>query len=53
MPEEEARALTTAYVTMRDTIHHLALQEHSDKVSSELIAAERQQARISWLKWLG
>jgi len=53
MPEEEARALTTAYTTMRDTIHHLALQEHSSKVSSELFAAERQQVRISWLKWLG
>lgn len=53
IPEEEARALTTAYVTMRDTIHHLALQEHPDKASSELFAAERQQVRISWIKWLG
>lgn len=53
MPEEEARALTQAYVTMRDEIHHLALQEHSGKVGSELFAAEREQVRASWAKWLG
>ncbi|SUI45132.1 Glutamate-ammonia-ligase adenylyltransferase [Serratia marcescens] len=52
MPEEEARALTQAYVTMRDEIHHLALQEHSGKVDSELFAAEREQVRASWAKWL-
>ncbi|MNJ82591.1 Glutamate-ammonia-ligase adenylyltransferase [compost metagenome] len=53
MPEDEARALTQAYVTMRDEIHHLALLEHSMKVSSELFAAEREQVRVSWSKWLG
>ncbi|ERK09940.1 Glutamate-ammonia-ligase adenylyltransferase [Serratia fonticola AU-AP2C] len=53
MPEDEAQALTQAYVTMRDEIHHLALQEHSSKVSSELFAAEREQVRASWSKWLG
>ncbi|MFC0228275.1 bifunctional [glutamate--ammonia ligase]-adenylyl-L-tyrosine phosphorylase/[glutamate--ammonia-ligase] adenylyltransferase [Serratia aquatilis] len=53
MPEQEARALTTAYVTMRDEIHHLALQEHSGKVSQDLFVAEREQVRVSWKKWLG
>ncbi|MBC3377894.1 bifunctional [glutamate--ammonia ligase]-adenylyl-L-tyrosine phosphorylase/[glutamate--ammonia-ligase] adenylyltransferase [Serratia fonticola] len=53
MPEDEAQALTQAYVTMRDEIHHLALQEHSSKVSGELFAAEREQVRASWSKWLG
>lgn len=52
MPDEEARALTQAYVTMRDEIHHLALQEHSGKVGSGLFAAEREQVRASWAKWL-
>lgn len=52
MPEEEARALTRAYVTMRDEIHHLALQEHSGKVGSGLFVAEREQVRTSWAKWL-
>lgn len=53
MPEEEARALIKAYVTMRDEIHRLALQEHSGNVSSEWFVAEREQVRASWLKWLG
>ncbi|WP_426506378.1 bifunctional [glutamate--ammonia ligase]-adenylyl-L-tyrosine phosphorylase/[glutamate--ammonia-ligase] adenylyltransferase [Serratia proteamaculans] len=53
MPEEEARALTQAYVTMRDEIHHLALQEHSGKVGNGQFAAEREQVRASWAKWLG
>ncbi len=26
MPEDEANALTLAYVTMRNELHHLALQ---------------------------
>ncbi|MFI8417191.1 bifunctional [glutamate--ammonia ligase]-adenylyl-L-tyrosine phosphorylase/[glutamate--ammonia-ligase] adenylyltransferase [Serratia sp. NPDC078593] len=53
MPEDEARALTQAYVTMRDEIHHLALQEHSGKVSSERFSEERAQVRASWRQWLG
>lgn len=53
MPEEETRTLTQAYVSMRDKIHHLALQQHSGKVSSALFAAERQWVRASWAKWLG
>lgn len=53
MPEEEARNLTHAYVTLRDEIHHLALQEHSGKVAADSFAGERAQIRISWEKWLG
>ncbi|GAA3583585.1 bifunctional [glutamate--ammonia ligase]-adenylyl-L-tyrosine phosphorylase/[glutamate--ammonia-ligase] adenylyltransferase [Gibbsiella greigii] len=53
MPDEEAQALTHAYVTMRDEIHRLALQEHSGKVSSEQFVAERDRVRRSWEKWLG
>jgi glutamate-ammonia-ligase adenylyltransferase len=53
MPEEEARNLTQAYVTLRDEIHHLALQEHSGKVAADSFAAERAQIRASWANWLG
>lgn len=53
MAQEETCTLTQAYVSMRDEIHHLALQQHSGKVSSALFAAERQQVRASWAKWLG
>ncbi|MDA5544015.1 bifunctional [glutamate--ammonia ligase]-adenylyl-L-tyrosine phosphorylase/[glutamate--ammonia-ligase] adenylyltransferase [Yersinia rochesterensis] len=52
MPEAEAAALTRAYVTMRDEIHHLALQEQSSKVSADCFAAERAQVAASWHKWL-
>ncbi|WP_127956468.1 bifunctional [glutamate--ammonia ligase]-adenylyl-L-tyrosine phosphorylase/[glutamate--ammonia-ligase] adenylyltransferase [Serratia microhaemolytica] len=52
MPGEEAQALTEAYITMRDEIHHLALQEHSSKVSAESLLPQRQQVTASWEKWL-
>lgn len=50
---EEARALTLAYITLRDELHHLALQEQSARVSSECFIKERQQVKTSWEKWLG
>lgn len=53
MPEEEAAALTQAYVTMRDAIHHLALQEQSGAVGLDAFVAEREQVRRSWATWLG
>ncbi len=53
MPEEEAAALTQAYVTMRDAIHHLALQEQSGAVRLDAFVAEREQVRRSWATWLG
>ncbi|MCW2476259.1 bifunctional [glutamate--ammonia ligase]-adenylyl-L-tyrosine phosphorylase/[glutamate--ammonia-ligase] adenylyltransferase [Candidatus Symbiopectobacterium sp. NZEC151] len=53
MDEEEARALTLAYITLRDELHHLALQEQSARVSVESFLSERQQVKTSWEKWLG
>lgn len=52
MAPEEAAALTRAYVTMRDEIHHLALQEQSSKVSADSFITEREQVAASWHKWL-
>ncbi|MGL9751292.1 MAG: hypothetical protein ACR5LC_08925 [Symbiopectobacterium sp.] len=53
MDEIEARALTLAYITLRDVLHHLALQEQSAHVSAESFLTERQQVKTSWEKWLG
>lgn len=53
MDEQEAAALTHAYVTMRDEIHRLALQDKSGKVAITCFEQERQQVNQSWLKWLG
>ncbi len=52
MPDEEARALTHAYVTMRDAMHHLALQELPGHVAQGQYQQEREQVRASWQKWL-
>jgi len=52
MPEEEAQALTRAYVTLRDALHHLALQELPAHVEPEAFAAERQTVMASWQRWL-
>ncbi|CPR17374.1 bifunctional [glutamate--ammonia ligase]-adenylyl-L-tyrosine phosphorylase/[glutamate--ammonia-ligase] adenylyltransferase [Brenneria goodwinii] len=53
MDEREAEALKQAYVTMRNELHHLALQEISGRVSQDKFMAERQQVLQSWSKWLG
>ncbi|CAM3300944.1 MULTISPECIES: bifunctional [glutamate--ammonia ligase]-adenylyl-L-tyrosine phosphorylase/[glutamate--ammonia-ligase] adenylyltransferase [Yersinia] len=53
MEQQEAVALTQAYVTMRDEIHHLALQELSSKVAADCFIAEREQVAASWQHWLG
>ncbi|TPG61473.1 bifunctional [glutamate--ammonia ligase]-adenylyl-L-tyrosine phosphorylase/[glutamate--ammonia-ligase] adenylyltransferase [Ewingella americana] len=53
MPEEEALRLKHAYVTLRDEIHHLALQEHSGKVAADAFITERNQITASWNAWLG
>ncbi len=53
MPEQEARALTHAYVTLRDELHHLALQELPGHVEPGAFQAERQQVIQSWAAWLG
>lgn len=52
MSEEEAAQLKRAYITLRDEIHHQALQEHSGKVGVECFSTEREQVRASWARWL-
>ncbi len=45
MDEEEARALTHAYTTLRDALHHLALQELPGHVAPEAFSREREQVQ--------
>jgi glutamate-ammonia-ligase adenylyltransferase len=52
MSHEEAVQLTHAYVTLRDEIHHLALQEHNGKVAVDMFVTEREQVIESWQRWL-
>ncbi len=53
MPEDDAQRLTAAYTTMRDTLHHLALQEKSGVVPLTEFASQRQFVRDCWQHWLG
>lgn len=52
MDEQEAQALTHAYTTLRDALHHLALQEQPGHVPQTEFAEERGQVSASWQKWL-
>ena len=52
MPEAEAQALTKAYVTLRDALHHRALQSLPGHVEPETYSAERQTVVQSWQRWL-
>lgn len=52
MPADEAQALTQSYVTLRDALHHRALQELPGHVEPEAYAAERQTVMNSWQRWL-
>ncbi|EMO7865037.1 bifunctional [glutamate--ammonia ligase]-adenylyl-L-tyrosine phosphorylase/[glutamate--ammonia-ligase] adenylyltransferase [Citrobacter amalonaticus] len=52
MDEQEAMALTHAYTTLRDELHHLALQELPGHVAQTCFEAERTLVRASWQKWL-
>ena len=52
MSDDEAKALTHAYVTLRDELHHLALQELPGNVALDAFAAEREQVERSWRTWL-
>ncbi|MGU0017164.1 hypothetical protein ACVXG9_28905 [Escherichia coli] len=45
MEEQEAMALTRAYTTLRDELHHLALQELPGHVSEDCFTAERELVR--------
>lgn len=50
--EEEALALSRAYTTLRDALHHLALQEEAGHVAPEAFSSERELVTSSWRKWL-
>ncbi|PHM61984.1 bifunctional [glutamate--ammonia ligase]-adenylyl-L-tyrosine phosphorylase/[glutamate--ammonia-ligase] adenylyltransferase [Xenorhabdus ishibashii] len=52
MDEQEAMALTQAYITMRDELHHLALQALSSRVSVGHFSQQQALVRDSWQKWL-
>ncbi|MBV8041069.1 bifunctional [glutamate--ammonia ligase]-adenylyl-L-tyrosine phosphorylase/[glutamate--ammonia-ligase] adenylyltransferase [Pluralibacter sp.] len=52
MDEQESLMLTRAYTTLRDALHHLALQEEAGHVSPDAFSAERQHVTASWQKWL-
>lgn len=52
MDEQEALALAQAYTTLRDELHHLALQELPGHVALSCFVAERQLIKTSWDKWL-
>ena len=52
MDDEEALALSRAYTTLRDALHHLALQEAPGHVAPDAFHAERELVRACWQKWL-
>lgn len=52
MSEEEAQGLTHAYVTMRNKLHHLALQALPAIVDNDCFIAERECVLKSKIKWL-
>ncbi|MDY0924240.1 bifunctional [glutamate--ammonia ligase]-adenylyl-L-tyrosine phosphorylase/[glutamate--ammonia-ligase] adenylyltransferase [Leclercia sp. CFBP8987] len=52
MDEHEALALTRAYTTLRDELHHLALQEQPGHLPLECFNPERELVRACWQKWL-
>ncbi len=52
MDEQEAMALTQAYITLRDELHRLALQALSSRISAEHFSQQQTLIRDSWQKWL-
>ncbi len=53
MEEEEARALTSAYITLRDALHHLALEAMPGHVLPETFSHEKAVVQASWQRWFG
>jgi len=53
MAEAEAKALTHAYVTLRDALHHLALQALPGHVEEDAYTNEKAQVNDSWQTWFG
>ncbi|MDC9580094.1 bifunctional [glutamate--ammonia ligase]-adenylyl-L-tyrosine phosphorylase/[glutamate--ammonia-ligase] adenylyltransferase [Xenorhabdus sp. PR6a] len=52
MDEQEAMALTQAYITLRDELHRLALQTLSSRVEAGHFRQQQTFVRDSWQKWL-
>uniref|UniRef100_UPI0036DB9D14 bifunctional [glutamate--ammonia ligase]-adenylyl-L-tyrosine phosphorylase/[glutamate--ammonia-ligase] adenylyltransferase n=1 Tax=Photorhabdus sp. RM322S TaxID=3342825 RepID=UPI0036DB9D14 len=53
MDKAEAATLTQAYISMRDELHHLVLQEFSSRVSANCFSKQQEQIGHSWQQWLG
>ena len=53
MDAAEASALTQAYVTLRDELHHLALQALPGQVAPEAFSTEQAVVNASWQRWFG
>lgn len=51
IPASEAQALTHAYVTLRNMLHQLALQEQPAHVAADAFTVERQTVIASWQHW--
>ncbi|XBS69302.1 bifunctional [glutamate--ammonia ligase]-adenylyl-L-tyrosine phosphorylase/[glutamate--ammonia-ligase] adenylyltransferase [Acerihabitans sp. KWT182] len=49
---QTAEALSRAYITLRDEVHHLALQALPGTVPAERFAAERALITGCWRQWL-
>lgn len=48
---QQAASLTEAYITLRDALHHLALQGESGVVTADRFQAEREATRSCWQQW--
>ncbi|MEM6052303.1 bifunctional [glutamate--ammonia ligase]-adenylyl-L-tyrosine phosphorylase/[glutamate--ammonia-ligase] adenylyltransferase [Erwinia sp. P7711] len=51
--QQEAQALTNAYTTLRDALHHLALQALPGHVPLEAFSEEKAVVNSSWQRWFG
>lgn len=52
LTENNAQALTQAYITLRDALHHLALQGENGVVDEQQFLVQRSVTRATWLHWL-
>ncbi|MBT0727122.1 bifunctional [glutamate--ammonia ligase]-adenylyl-L-tyrosine phosphorylase/[glutamate--ammonia-ligase] adenylyltransferase [Rosenbergiella australiborealis] len=52
LTEQNAKALTHAYITLRDALHHLALQGENGGVEEHHFLQERSLTQSVWQQWL-
>jgi len=52
LESEDAQALSQSYITLRDEIHHLALQALPGVVAADRFPRERALVTAYWRKWL-